>query len=128
MANRQVVHAEHAPKAAGPYSHGIIANGFVYAAGQAGLDPATSQLVEGGVTEQTAQALRNLSAVLQAAGTSLEHAVKTTVYLHAMSDFQAMNKVYAQFFPANPPARTTVGGLDLPLGAQVEIDIIAVLP
>lgn len=128
MSDRRVVHAEHAPKAAGPYSHAIIANGFVYTAGQAGVDPATGKLVDGGVAEQTAQALKNLATILQSAGTSLEHAVKANVYLHAMSDFQAMNKVYGEFFPANPPARTTVGGLDLPLGAQVEIEIIAVLP
>ena len=128
MANRQVIHSDQAPRAAGPYSHAIVANGFVYAAGQAGIDPATGKLVEGGVAEQTTQTLKNLSAVLKSAGTSLENAVKVNVYLLAMSDFQAMNKVYAEFFPANPPARTTVGGLDLPLGAQVEIDVIAVLP
>ena len=126
--SRQPVHAEKAPKAIGPYSHAIIANGFVYASGQTGIDPATGQLVAGGVIEQTAQVLKNVSEVLKAAGTSLENVVKTTVYLHAISDFQHMNKVYAEYFPQNPPARTTVGDLDLPLGAQVEIEVVAVLP
>ncbi len=126
--SRQVVHTENAPKAIGPYSQAIIANGFVFTAGQGAIDPATGQLVEGGVSEQTRQVLKNISAILQAAGTSMEHVVKTTVYLHAISDFQLMNKVYAEFFAANPPARTTVGDLDLPLGIQVEIEAVAVLP
>jgi 2-iminobutanoate/2-iminopropanoate deaminase len=126
--NRHVVQAENAPKAIGPYSQAIIANGFVYTAGQVGIDPATGQLVEGGITAQTAQVLKNLGAVLEAAGTSLDRVVKTTVYLHAISDFQLMNKVYAEFFTTNPPARSTVGDLDLPLGAQVEIEAVALLP
>jgi 2-iminobutanoate/2-iminopropanoate deaminase len=126
--SRQVIHAENAPKAVGPYSHAIVANGFVYTAGQTGVDPATGQMVEGGVTGQTAQAIKNVKAILEEAGTSLDNVVKTTVYLHAISDFQAMNKVYAEYFPTNPPARTTVGDLDLPLGAQVEIETVAVLP
>ncbi len=112
--SRQVIHAENAPKAVGPYSHAIVANGFVYTAGQTGVDPATGKLVEGGVVAQTAQAIKNVKAVLEAAGTSLENVVKTTVYLHAISDFQAMNKAYGEFFATNPPARTTVGDLDLP--------------
>ncbi len=126
--SRQVFHTENAPKAIGPYSQCIVANGFVFTAGQGPIDPATGQLVEGGVSEQTRQVLKNISAILQAAGTSMDNVVKTTVYLHAISDFQLMNKVYAEFFPANPPARTTVGDLDLPLGIQVEIEAIAVLP
>jgi 2-iminobutanoate/2-iminopropanoate deaminase len=126
--NRQVVHTENAPKAIGPYSQAIVANGFVYTAGQVGLNPATGELVDGGIVEQTAQVLKNLSAVLQAAGTSLDRVVKTTVYLHAISDFPHMNKVYAEFFKTNPPARSTVGDIDLPLGAQVEIEVVALLP
>ena|SRR5258708_17566241 len=126
--SRQVIHSENAPKAAGPYSHAIVANGFVYTAGQTGIDPATGKLVEGGVAAQTEQVLKNIKAVLEAAGTSLENVVKTTVYLHAISDFQTMNKVYGEHFPTNPPARTTVGDLDLPGGAQVEIETVAVLP
>src|ERR1039457_5322151 len=106
---RQTVHSDAAPKAIGPYSHAIIANGFVFCSGQAALDPATGQLVPGDIAAQTRQVLTNVKAVLESAGTSLDQVVKTTVYLHAMTDFQAMNKVYAEFFPTNPPARTTVG-------------------
>jgi len=126
--NRQVVQSANAPKAIGPYSQAIVANGFVYTAGQVGIDPATGQLVDGGIAEQTTQVLKNLTAVLQAAGTSLDRVVKTTVYLHSITDFPHMNKVYAEFFKTNPPARSTVGDLDLPLGAQVEIEAVALLP
>ncbi|MCC7445893.1 MAG: reactive intermediate/imine deaminase [Anaerolineae bacterium] len=126
--SRQVIQSDSAPKPIGPYSQAIASNGFVYTAGQLGLDPATGQLVEGGVAAQTEQALRNLSAVLTAAGTSIENVIKTTVYLHAISDFPHMNKVYGEFFKTNPPARTTVGDLDLPMGAQVEIEVVAVIP
>ncbi len=127
--SRQVITADKAPKPIGPYSQAIVANGFVFVAGQGPLDPGSGQLVEGGVAEQTAQALKNISAILGAAGTSLDQVVKTTVYLHAISDFPLMNKVYAEYFKGpNPPARTTVGDLDLPLGIQVEIEAIAVLP
>jgi 2-iminobutanoate/2-iminopropanoate deaminase len=125
---RRVVHTENAPKAIGPYSQGIIANGFVYTAGQGGVDPATGQVVEGGITAQTEQTLKNIRSILEAAGTSMANVVKTTVYLHAISDFAQMNEVYKKFFAENPPARTTVGDLDLPLGIQVEIEAIAVLP
>ncbi len=125
---RQTIHTDNAPKAIGPYSQAIKANGFVYTAGQIALDPATGQVVEGGIAAQTAQVFRNLSAVLQAAGTSLENAVKTTVYLNKMGDFQAMNEVYAKQFSANPPARTTVGNLELPRGALVEIEVVALVP
>ncbi len=126
--NRQVVATENAPKAIGPYSQAIIANGFVYCSGQGPIDPATGKIVEGDVTAQTTQVLKNLSALLQAAGTSLGNVVKTTVFLHDIADFQAMNKVYSTFFGANPPARSTVGGNDLPLGILVEIEAVAVLP
>jgi 2-iminobutanoate/2-iminopropanoate deaminase len=125
---RRVVHTETAPKAIGPYSQAIIANGFVYTAGQGGLDPATGQVAEGGIAAQTEQTLKNIRSILEAAGTSMANVVKTTVYLHAISDFAQMNEVYKTFFPENPPARTTVGDLDLPLGIQVEIEAIAVLP
>jgi 2-iminobutanoate/2-iminopropanoate deaminase len=125
---RRVVHTETAPKAIGPYSQAIIANGFVYTAGQGGLDPATGEVAEGGIAAQTEQTLKNIRSILEAAGTSMANVVKTTVYLHAISDFAQMNEVYKTFFPENPPARTTVGDLDLPLGIQVEIEAIAVLP
>ncbi|MEP7286106.1 MAG: Rid family detoxifying hydrolase [Chloroflexota bacterium] len=125
---RQTVHTDNAPHAAGPYSQAIIANGFVFTAGQTGIDPATGKLVEGGVPEQTRQVLKNITEVLAAAGTSLENVVKTTVYLHSISDFQIMNKVYAEFFPVNPPARSTLGDLDIPMGGQVEIEVVAIVP
>jgi len=122
---RHVIQTDQAPKAIGPYSQGIVANGFVYTAGQGPIVPATGKIIEGGVEEQTRQVFANLKAILEAAGTSLEHIVKTTVYLHAITDFQAMNKIYAQFFKDAPPARTTVGNLDLPMGILVEIEAVA---
>ncbi len=127
MTTKSVVQTTNAPGAAGPYSQAIIANGFVFTAGQVGLIPETKQLVEGGVQAQTRQALENLKAVLTAAGTNLDHAVKTTVFLMDMNDFAAMNEVYATFFPHNPPARSTVQVAKLPLGAAVEIEIVAAL-
>jgi 2-iminobutanoate/2-iminopropanoate deaminase len=126
--SRQPIHTESAPKAIGPYSQAIVANGFVFCSGQTGIDPATGKLVEGDVQVQAERVLNNLKAVLEAAGTSLANVVKTTVFLHDMADFQAMNAVYARFFPENPPARTTVGNLNLPLNCLVEIEAVAVLP
>ena|SRR5258706_7527022 len=125
---RQTVHTDRGPKAIGPYSQAIIANGFVYTSGQTAWVPETGKAIEGGVPEQTRQVLVNIGEILRAAGTSLENVVKTTVYLHDIADFQAMNAVYAEFFPNNPPARTTVGNLNLPMGFMVEIEAIAVLP
>jgi 2-iminobutanoate/2-iminopropanoate deaminase len=127
--NREVVSTTAAPKAIGPYSQGIKAGDFLFAAGQAGLDPATGRLVEGGVTAQTRQALRNIQAILEASGTSLQRVVRCGVFLADLGDFQAMNAVYAEFFPADqgPPARTTVQAAKLPLGALVEIDAVALL-
>ena len=125
---RQTVHTDHAPKAVGPYSQAVIANRFVFTAGVVGVNPATGQVVEGGIAEQTRQAFANLNAILQAAGTTFENVVKTTVFLRNISDFQAMNKVYGEFFPTNPPARSTAGSHELPLGALIEIEMIALLP
>jgi 2-iminobutanoate/2-iminopropanoate deaminase len=125
--SREAVHAPNAPAAAGPYSHAIIANGFVFTAGQIGTVPATKTLAEGGIQGQTRQVLENLSAVLQAAGTSLDRVVKTTVFLANMGDFAAMNEVYATFFPSAPPARTTIQAGALPAGALIEIELVAVL-
>jgi 2-iminobutanoate/2-iminopropanoate deaminase len=125
---RQTVHTDRGPKAIGPYSQAIIANGFVFTSGQTAWIPETGKAIEGGVAEQTRQVLVNIGEILKAAGTSLENVVKTTVYLHNINDFQEMNKVYAEFFPSNPPARTTVGNLDLPMGFIVEIEAVAVLP
>ena len=122
---RTVIATELAPKAIGPYSQGMRASGFVFCAGQTPIDPETSQLIEGEVGAQTRRALQNLGAILAAAGTSLSKVVKTTVFLTDMANFQAMNEVYAEFFPLNPPARSTFAVAGLPLGASVEIECIA---
>ena len=122
---KRIIKTEDAPKAIGPYSQAVVAGGFVFASGQIPTDPATGQFVEGGISEQTRQVLRNLSKVLEAAGTGLERVVKTTVFLADMDDFAAMNEVYARFFKGNPPARSTVQAARLPRDARVEIDVIA---
>ncbi|MBP3774759.1 MAG: RidA family protein [Bacteroidaceae bacterium] len=122
----QSIHTEKAPQAIGPYSQAIEANGFVFASGQIPLDPATNTFVAGGIKEQTAQALTNASHILRQAGTDLSHVVKTTVFLHDMDDFAAMNEVYAQFFSEPYPARSAVAVKKLPKGALVEIECIAV--
>ncbi len=122
---KQIIATEGAPQAIGPYSQAVAAGGFVFASGQIPLDPATGEFVPGGISEQTRQVLRNLSAVLEAAGTGLERVVKTTVYLADMGDFAAMNEVYKGFFETEPPARATVAAAGLPRGARVEIDVIA---
>ena len=122
---KQIIKTEDAPKAIGPYSQAVAAGGFVFASGQIPTDPATGQCVEGGITEQTEQVLRNLSKVLEAAGTGLERVLKTTVFLADMNDFAAMNETYGKFFGENPPARSTVEAARLPRDARVEIDVIA---
>jgi 2-iminobutanoate/2-iminopropanoate deaminase len=122
---KQIVSTEDAPKAIGPYSQAVVSGGFVFCSGQIPTDPATGQFVEGGVAEQTGQVLRNLSKVLEAAGSGLDRVVKTTVFLADMDDFAAMNEVYGRFFPENPPARSTVQAARLPRDARVEIDAIA---
>jgi 2-iminobutanoate/2-iminopropanoate deaminase len=126
---RDVVSTDQAPKAIGPYSQGIKAGDFVYTAGQAPIDPATGKLVEGGIAEHTRRVLQNIQAILEAANSSLDRVVKTTVFLDDMADFQAMNAIYAEFFPPdkNPPARTTVQAAKLPLGSLVVIDAVALL-
>lgn len=122
---RQKIQTAAAPQAIGPYSQAISANGFVYASGQIPIDPATGQFVSGGIAEQTEQVLRNLSAVLEAAGSGLDRIVKTTVFLADMEEFAAMNEVYGRFFSSEPPARATVQAARLPRDARVEIDAIA---
>jgi len=122
---KQIIKTDRAPQAIGPYSQAIKTNGFVYASGQVALDPATGQFVEGGIVEQTEQVLRNLSAVLEAAGTSLDQVIKTTVFLADMADFAAMNEVYGKFFGSEPPARATVQAAGLPRDARVEIEVVA---
>lgn len=114
-----------APKAIGPYSQAIASGALIFTAGQVALDPATMELVPGGVAEQTDRALTNLTAVLREAGTSLDRVVKTTVYLVDMADFAAMNEVYARHFGSHRPARSTVAVAGLPKGARVEIDVVA---
>jgi 2-iminobutanoate/2-iminopropanoate deaminase len=125
--NREIVQTDKAPKAIGPYAQAIIANGFVYTAGQIPIEPATGEIVEGGITAQTRRVLENLKFVLAAAGSSLERVVKATVYLRAMGDFAAMNQVYAEYFGDAKPARATVAVAELPRGALVEIDLVALI-
>lgn len=122
---KKVIHTAKAPQAQGPYSQGIDAGAYLFAAGQVALDPQSGELVAGDITVQTRQVLNNLAAVLEAGGGSLERVVKTTVFLTNLDDFAAMNSVYAEFFPADPPARTTVQVVRLPRGALVEIEAIA---
>lgn len=124
---KKIVFTEKAPKAIGPYSQAICINGLVYTAGQTALDPATMELVEGGVAAQTHRVLTNIKAVLEAAGSDLNYVVKTMVFLKDMADFAAMNAVYAEYFPENPPARSTVAVAGLPKGGLVEIEVIALL-
>jgi 2-iminobutanoate/2-iminopropanoate deaminase len=121
----QVVATGGAPKAIGPYSQGIVAGGLVFTAGQIALDPATGEVVPGGVAEQTARVLENLRAILSAAGSGLDRVVKTTVFLADMADFAAMNEVYAKAFGDHKPARSTVAAAGLPRGVRVEIEAVA---
>ena len=124
----KAIHTDHAPAAIGPYSQGIIANGFLFTAGQIALDPQSGQVVAGDVKAQTERVLTNLSEVLAAGGASWRHVVKTTVFLRDMNDFPAMNETYTQVLGDNRPARTTVAAAGLPRGVLVEIDAIAELP
>jgi 2-iminobutanoate/2-iminopropanoate deaminase len=123
---REIIATDQAPGAVGPYSQAVRVGDFVFTAGQIALDPATGQMVEGGIEAQARQALTNVSAVLEAAGTSLANVVKTTVFLADMGEFKAMNGVYAEFFPDAPPARSAVQAAALPLGARIEVEAIAV--
>lgn len=125
--NKEVVTSEKA-KAIGPYSLGIKAGQFVFCSGQLGIDPASGSMVEGGVEAETRQALTNLATVLEAAGSSLERVVKTTVFLRDINDFTRMNGVYAEFFTVEPPARSAFQVAALPRGGAVEIEAIALLP
>ena len=122
---REVISTHEAPQAIGPYSQAIKANGFVFASGQIAIDPATQQLIGGDVAAQTDRVLKNVSSILQAAGTGLEKVVRSTVFLKNMSEFQAMNEVYGRYFSASPPARSTVEAARLPKDVLVEIDVIA---
>jgi 2-iminobutanoate/2-iminopropanoate deaminase len=124
---KKIVSTEKAPKAIGPYSQAVCIENLVFTAGQVGLDPATMELVEGGVEAQTRQVLTNLKHVLESADSGLNFVVKTTVYLKDMRDFPNMNTIYAEFFAENPPARSTVQVAALPKEALVEIECVALL-
>jgi len=122
---RQIIQTANAPQAIGPYSQAVKTSGLVFASGQIPIDPATGQFVPGGIEEQTEQVLKNLSAVLEAAGSGLDRVIKTTVFLADMQEFSAMNEVYGRFFKDAPPARATVEAARLPRDAKVEIEAIA---
>ena len=122
---RTVITSDKAPKALGPYSVAIRSADLVFTSGQLGLDPATGNLVPGGIEAETRQALTNVKHVLEASGSKLEHVLKTTVFLKDMNDFAKMNAVYGEFFPANPPARSAIQAAALPKGGMVEIETVA---
>ena len=121
----EIVHTAKAPAAIGPYSQGVVANGFLFTAGQIAIDPATGQIIQGDVTAQTERVMRNLTAVLENAGTSWSDVVKTTVYLQDMADFPRVNEVYGRMIGDARPARSTVQVSGLPRGVLVEIDAVA---
>jgi 2-iminobutanoate/2-iminopropanoate deaminase len=122
---RDVISTPDAPKAIGPYSQAIRANGFVFISGQVAIDPSTQQVISGDVATQTERVMKNLSAILKAAGTGLDKVVRSTVFLKNMGDFAAMNEVYGKYFTSAPPARSTVEVARLPKDVLVEIDVIA---
>ena len=124
---KNIIHTDKAPQAIGPYSQAVRTEHMVYTAGQIGLDPATMEIVSGGVEAETRQVLNNLKQVLEAANSGLNYVVKTTVFLHDMADSPKMNAIYAEFFPENPPARSTVAAAALPKGVAVEIEAIALV-
>jgi 2-iminobutanoate/2-iminopropanoate deaminase len=122
---RELVSTKHAPQAIGPYSQAVKANGFIFTSGQIAIDPATQDIIDGDVSAQTDRVLRNLSEILEAAGSGLGKVVRSTVFLKNMSDFAAMNAVYGRYFTTSPPARSTVEVARLPKDVLVEIDVIA---
>lgn len=126
--NRKIVRSSRAPQPVGPYSQAVVHGGLVYASGQIPLDPQTGEFVSGDIFAHTRQALRNLEAVLQAAGTSLDRCLKITVYLSDLLDFPSVNRVFEETFPQDPPARSLLQAAALPKGARVEIDAVAALP
>lgn len=124
---RQVISTDAAPQAIGPYSQAIVYNGVAYLSGQIPLDPATGQIVAGGIEEQTTRVLENLGAVLTEAGASFATVLKTTIFVKDMNDFAKVNEIYAKYFPVNPPARATVQAAKLPRDVMVEIEAIAAI-
>jgi 2-iminobutanoate/2-iminopropanoate deaminase len=127
MSSREVVIAPGSPRPIGPYSVGVRMGSLLYTAGMAGVDPATGKLVGGGIESETRRTLENLASILEAGGSSMGQVIKTTVFLQDMAEFAQMNAVYAEFFPSDPPARSTVQVAALPLGASVEIEAVAVV-
>jgi 2-iminobutanoate/2-iminopropanoate deaminase len=125
---RKIVRPENGPKAIGPYSLGVQAGHLLFTAGQIGIIPATGEIIEGGVESETRQALENVKAILETAGTSLANVVKTTVFLRDINDFNRMNAIYGPYFPENPPARSAIQVAALPRGAAVEIETVALVP
>jgi 2-iminobutanoate/2-iminopropanoate deaminase len=126
--NKEIVYTDKAPGVVGPYSQAVKAGNFLFTAGQIALEPGTGKMLNGDVQTETERVLENLKAVLEAAGTSFDYAVKSTVLLADMADFGAMNEVYGRYLPHQPPARTTYQAGGLPLGAKVEIELIAIIP
>jgi len=124
---REIISTEHGPKAIGPYSQAVKANGFVFTAGQVALDPVTGSVVGTEIKAQTERVMENLKGIVEAAGSTMHKVVKTTVFLKDMNDFAAMNEVYARYFPAAPPARSTVEVSRLPKDVRVEIEVVALL-
>ena len=122
---REIIHTDKGPQAIGPYSQAVKANGFIFVSGQTAFDPATGKPIEGGAAAQTERIMQNLKAIVEAAGSSLDRAVRLGVFLKDMNDFTAMNEVYARYFPSSPPARTTVEVARLHRDFAVEIDLIA---
>lgn len=125
MQQKEIIQTAGAPAAIGPYSQAVRWNGLVFASGQIPLDPATGQIVEGGIEEQAVRVLENLKAVLEAAGARLDTVLKTTIFLKNLGDFAKVNEIYARYFPANPPARATVEAARLPRDVLVEIEAVA---
>jgi 2-iminobutanoate/2-iminopropanoate deaminase len=123
--SRTIIHTDNAPKAVGPYSQAVRVGDFVFTAGQVAIDPATNKFIGGSIEQQTKQVLTNLRGVLEAAGSSLEQVVKTTVFLTSIDNYRAMNGIYAEFFTKEAPARSAVAVAELPLGALVEIECVA---
>lgn len=121
---KKIVSTDRAPKPIGPYSQAVVAGGFIFCSGQIGIDPETNQLVRSSIADETRQVLKNLKAIVEAAGSSFENAVRATVYLTSLDYFKEMNEAYKEFFPSAPPSRVTVEVSNLAMGARVEIDLI----
>jgi len=122
---KKIINTENAPKAIGPYSQAVETNGMLFISGQVPIDPETGKIVEGGITEQTEQVMKNIEAILKAAGYTFDDVVKSTCLLSDMDNFAAMNEMYAKYYPENPPARATYSIVKLPLGALIGIETIA---